>query len=44
MNGGAASRLVLKPATFTSPAVTLNYGQFLNTVLDFLIVLSRYSS
>jgi large conductance mechanosensitive channel len=31
-------KIVLKGATLTSPAVTLNYGRFLNTVLDFLIV------
>jgi large conductance mechanosensitive channel len=31
-------KLTLKSATLTDPAVTLNYGQFINTVLDFLIV------
>ena len=31
-------KVVLKDATLTAPAVTLNYGQFINTVLDFLIV------
>jgi large conductance mechanosensitive channel len=30
--------LVLKAATLDAPAVTLNYGQFINTVVDFLIV------
>lgn len=28
----------MKAATLEAPAVTLNYGQFLNTVIDFLIV------
>jgi large conductance mechanosensitive channel len=31
-------KLVMKEATATSPAVTLNYGQFINTMIDFLIV------
>lgn len=31
-------KLVLKEASFDAPAVTLNYGQFINSVLDFLIV------
>ena len=31
-------KLVLKKASFDAPAVTLNYGQFINTVIDFLIV------
>ena len=31
-------KLVLKEATLTAPAVTLNYGQFINTLIDFLIV------
>jgi len=30
--------LTLKAATIDKPAVTLKYGQFLNNVLDFLIV------
>lgn len=30
--------LTLKAATIDKPAVTLNYGQFINTVVDFLIV------
>ncbi len=30
--------LTLKPATDTSEAVTLNYGLFINTVIDFLII------
>jgi len=30
--------LTLKEATLTQPAVTLKYGQFLNNVIDFLIV------
>jgi large conductance mechanosensitive channel len=30
--------LTLKPATVNAPAVTLNYGQFINTVIDFIIV------
>lgn len=31
-------KLTLKAATLENPAVTLNYGQFINTMLDFLIV------
>ena len=31
-------KAVLKEATVNTPAVTLNYGQFINTVIDFLIV------
>ncbi len=31
-------KVVLKAATIDAPAVTLNYGQFINTVLDFVIV------
>lgn len=31
-------RLTLKPATDGAAAVTLNYGAFLQTVIDFLIV------
>ncbi|MEI6863476.1 MAG: large conductance mechanosensitive channel protein MscL, partial [Candidatus Omnitrophota bacterium] len=31
-------KFVLKAATGTEPAVTLNYGQFINTTIDFLIV------
>jgi large conductance mechanosensitive channel len=30
--------ITLKEATLTAPAVTLKYGQFLNNVIDFLIV------
>ncbi len=31
-------KLVLKAATVDVPAVTLNYGQFINALLDFIIV------
>jgi large conductance mechanosensitive channel len=31
-------KVILKQATNDAPAVTLNYGQFINTVIDFLIV------
>src|SRR5512136_353352 len=31
-------KLVLKDATITAPAVTLNYGQFVNSLIDFLII------
>lgn len=31
-------KLVLKAASLDAPAVTLNYGQFINSVIDFLIV------
>jgi len=30
--------ITLKEATLTQPAVTLKYGQFLNNIIDFLIV------
>lgn len=30
--------VTLKAATLTEPAVTLNYGRFINNVIDFLIV------
>jgi len=30
--------VTLKEATLTQPAVTLRYGQFLNSVIDFVIV------
>jgi len=30
--------ITLKDATLTQPAVTLRYGQFINSVIDFLIV------
>jgi large conductance mechanosensitive channel len=30
--------LTMKEATLTQPAVTLRYGQFLNSVIDFVIV------
>ena len=30
--------ITLKQATQTDPAVTLNYGKFINTVIDFLII------
>nr|HPN67195.1 large-conductance mechanosensitive channel protein MscL [bacterium] len=30
--------ITLKAATETTPAVTLNYGLFVNTVIDFLII------
>ncbi len=30
--------LTLKKATATNPAVTLNYGLFINSVIDFLII------
>ena len=29
---------MMKAATATDPAVTLNYGLFINTLIDFLIV------
>ena len=32
-------KIVLKPATQTATAVAINYGQFINTVIDFLIVI-----
>jgi len=31
-------KLILKTATVDKPAVTLNYGLFINNVIDFLIV------
>ena len=31
-------KLILKAATDTAPAVAINYGQFINTTIDFLIV------
>lgn len=31
-------KIVLKAATLDAPAVAINYGQFINTTLDFLIV------
>ena len=31
-------KVILKEASNTAPAVTLNYGQFINTTIDFLIV------
>jgi large conductance mechanosensitive channel len=31
-------KITLKAATIDASAVTLNYGQFINTVIDFLIV------
>ena len=31
-------KVILKAATANAPAVTLNYGQFINTTIDFLIV------
>ncbi|MCM8823650.1 MAG: large-conductance mechanosensitive channel protein MscL, partial [Candidatus Omnitrophica bacterium] len=31
-------KIVLKKATVDKPAVNLNYGQFINNVIDFLIV------
>ncbi len=31
-------KLVLKAATLDAPAVTLNYGQFINNIMDFIIV------
>lgn len=30
--------VTLKAETLTDPAVTLNYGQFINTMIDFVIV------
>lgn len=32
-------RILLKEATVDAPAVALNYGLFINTVMDFVIVL-----
>jgi len=31
-------KVTLKAATADAPAVTLNYGQFINTTIDFIIV------
>ncbi len=31
-------KIVLKAPSVNEPAVTLNYGQFINTTIDFLIV------
>jgi large conductance mechanosensitive channel len=31
-------KVILKSATLDAPAVTLNYGQFINTVINFLII------
>ncbi len=31
-------KIILKAETTNAPAVTLNYGQFINTAIDFLIV------
>jgi len=31
-------KVILKAETLDVPAVTLNYGQFINTTIDFLIV------
>ena len=31
-------KIVLKAATIDAPAVSINYGQFINTTIDFLIV------
>jgi large conductance mechanosensitive channel len=31
-------KLTLKAAAIDAPAVTLNYGQFVNTLIDFLII------
>lgn len=31
-------KLIMKAATLETPAVTLNYGQFINNVIDFVIV------
>jgi large conductance mechanosensitive channel protein len=31
-------KLVLKAASDSTPAVSINYGQFINTTIDFLIV------
>ena len=31
-------KIILKAPTTDAPAVTLNYGQFINTAIDFLIV------
>ena len=31
-------KAVIKAATIDAPAVTLNYGQFINNIIDFIIV------
>lgn len=31
-------KIILKEAAGSTPAVTINYGQFINTTIDFLIV------
>lgn len=31
-------KIILKAGTVNTPAVTLNYGQFINTTIDFMIV------
>ncbi|MCX5694728.1 MAG: large-conductance mechanosensitive channel protein MscL [Candidatus Omnitrophica bacterium] len=31
-------KIIIKASTADAPAVTLNYGQFINTTIDFLIV------
>lgn len=31
-------KIIIKPAVAEVPAVTINYGQFINSVVDFLIV------
>ena len=31
-------KIILKAAAIDAPAVTLNYGQFINTMIDFIIV------
>ena len=33
-------KIILKAATDSTPAVAINYGQFINTTIDFLIVAS----
>ena len=33
-------KIILKAATDNAPAVAINYGQFINTTIDFLIVAS----
>ena len=33
-------KIILKAATDNTPAVAINYGQFINTTIDFLIVAS----
>ena len=33
-------KIILKSATDSTPAVAINYGQFINTTIDFLIVAS----